>query len=461
MALGRLNTRLRKDVEELQETGRDKGAELVISKIIRSEGTKGPRYIIEGKGTQEFIKMNANSYLGMSMNPEVIAAEEKAALEFGVGPGAVRFISGTHTPHIQLEKKLADFHEREAGMIFSSAYVTSMGVIFPLTNKETIIISDELNHNCIIQAMRLSRPAAKLIYKHNNMKDLESKLQEAVGKGKRCLVITDGIFSMRGDFAPLKELTELCAKYNDKFDEGVISIADDSHGVGAFGKTGRGTEEYTGAKVDILVGTLGKAYGVNGGYVVASNEVINYLRETAGVRGPIESISPDDDAVYDRVLEIDVSTLEPQVACPHRVDNVVSVREVPGRKIDQVVIGSCTNGRLDDLEIACRILDGRKIADGLRMLVFPATWRIYKQALDAGHIATFINSGATVMNPGCGCCLGIHQGALADGEVALSTTNRNFQGRMGNPRAEVYLASPATAARSALSGVITDPREGV
>jgi 3-isopropylmalate/(R)-2-methylmalate dehydratase large subunit len=201
--------------------------------------------------------------------------------------------------------------------------------------------------------------------------------------------------------------------------------------------------------------------GATSGIVPPDGETINYLRETAGVRGPIESISPDDDAVYDRVLEIDVSTLEPQVACPHRVDNVVSVREVSGRKIDQVVIGSCTNGRLDDLEIACRILDGRKIADGLRMLVFPATWRIYKQALDAGHIATFISSGATVMNPGCGCCLGIHQGALADGEVALSTTNRNFQGRMGNPRAEVYLASPATAARSALSGVITDPREGV
>jgi len=304
MALERLNNRLRNDVEELQTTGRDKGAELVISKVIKAEGTKGPRYIIEGKDGQEFIKMNANSYLGMSMNPEVIAAEEKAAVEFGVGPGAVRFISGTHTPHIQLEEKLAQFHEREAGMIFSSAYVTSMGVIFPLTNKETVIISDELNHNCIIQAMRLSRPAAKLIYKHNDMVDLEAKLAEAVGKGKRCLVITDGIFSMRGDFAPLKELTDICAKYNEKFEEGVISIADDSHGVGAFGKTGRGTEEYTGANVDILVGTLGKAYGVNGGYVVASNEVINYLRETAPMYIYSNPITCSEAAATLKVLEI-------------------------------------------------------------------------------------------------------------------------------------------------------------
>ncbi len=304
MALGKLNNALRRNVEDLQATGRDKGAEMVITKIIKAAGDKGPRYIIAGKGEQEFIKMNANSYLGMSMNPEVIAAEEKAAAEFGVGPGAVRFISGTHTPHIQLEKKLAEFHGREAGMIFSSAYVTSLGVIFPLTTSETVIISDELNHNCIIQAMRLSRPAAKMIYKHNDMKDLEAKLAEAVGKGKRCLVITDGIFSMRGDFAPFAELAEICARFNDKFEEGVISIADDSHGVGAFGKTGRGTEEYTDAKVDILVGTLGKAYGVNGGYVVASNEVITYLRETAPMYIYSNPITCSEAAATIKVLEI-------------------------------------------------------------------------------------------------------------------------------------------------------------
>ena len=201
--------------------------------------------------------------------------------------------------------------------------------------------------------------------------------------------------------------------------------------------------------------------GATSGIVPPDGETVNYLREVAGVRGPIECMGPDDDAEYDQVLEIDVSTLEPQIACPHRVDNVVTAREVSGRPVDQIVIGSCTNGRLDDLEIASRIMNGRKIADGVRMLVFPATWRIYKQALTDGHLSTLINAGATIMNPGCGCCLGVHQGALADGEVALSTTNRNFQGRMGNPRAEVYLCSPATAARSALSGVITDPREGV
>jgi glycine C-acetyltransferase len=156
-----------------------------------------------------------------------------------------------------------------------------MGVIYPLTTKETVYISDELNHNCIIQAMRLSRPAGKFIYKHNDVEDMEAKLKDAIGKGKRAIVVTDGIFSMRGDHAPLKEIVEVCKKYEDKFEEGIITIIDDSHGVGAFGETGRGTEEFEGTRVDIIVGTLGKAFGVNGGYVVASPTIIQYLREKA------------------------------------------------------------------------------------------------------------------------------------------------------------------------------------
>ncbi|MBN1327159.1 MAG: aminotransferase class I/II-fold pyridoxal phosphate-dependent enzyme [Candidatus Cloacimonetes bacterium] len=304
MALEKLNKALSANLEDLRASGRDKGTEKVIKEIKKPQGVFGPRYILEGFGDKEFIKMNANSYLGMSMRPDVIQAEEAAAHKFGVGPGAVRFISGTHTPHIALEKKLAEFHGREAGMIFSSAYVTSLGVIFPLTTSETVVVSDELNHNCIIQAMRLSRPAFKLIYKHNDMADLDSKMKEAVGKGKRCIVVTDGIFSMRGDHAPFDKLTKICAGYEKDFAEGVITIADDSHGVGAFGKTGRGTEEYTGAKVDVLIGTLGKAFGVNGGYVVASKTVIEYLRETAPMYIYSNPITCSEAAAALKVLEI-------------------------------------------------------------------------------------------------------------------------------------------------------------
>lgn len=304
MSLGKLENTLRIKLDELNEKGTSKGNELVINKIIPANGKKGTRYIIEGYGDKEFLKMNANSYLGMSLRKDVIEAEEKAAQEFGVGPGAVRFISGTHKPHLDLEKKLAEFHSRESAMLFSSAYVTSLGVIFPLITKDTVIVSDELNHNCIIQAMRLSRPAAKYIYKHNDMNDLEAKLSEAVGKGKRCIVVTDGVFSMRGDYCPFDKFTAISKKFEDKFDEGVITVADDSHGVGAYGKTGRGTEEITGAKVDILIGTLGKAYGVNGGYVVSSKVVTSFLKETAPMYIYSNPITCSEAAAALKVLDI-------------------------------------------------------------------------------------------------------------------------------------------------------------
>jgi 3-isopropylmalate/(R)-2-methylmalate dehydratase large subunit len=142
------------------------------------------------------------------------------------------------------------------------------------------------------------------------------------------------------------------------------------------------------------------------------------------------------------------------------VDNVRSVADVAGKEVNQIVIGSCTNGRLDDIEVAAKMLAGKKVARNVRMLVFPASARIYRQALKAGYLTTLMEAGAVVMNSGCGPCLGVHQGALADGDVALATTNRNFKGRMGNPDAEVYLCSPATAAASAVTGVITDPRKG-
>jgi homoaconitase/3-isopropylmalate dehydratase large subunit len=200
--------------------------------------------------------------------------------------------------------------------------------------------------------------------------------------------------------------------------------------------------------------------GATSGIVPPDDETERYLREEAGVTDAIARTAPDDDAIYEREIAVDVTDLAPQIACPHTVDNVKPIDAVKGVRLDQIVIGSCTNGRLDDLELAARILAGKKVARGVRMLVFPASGRIYRQALERGYVATLMNAGAVVMNAGCGPCLGVHEGALADGDVALSTTNRNFQGRMGNPKSEVYLCSPAVAAASAVSGVITDPREG-
>lgn len=281
MATERLDKVLNQNLQELAKTSILKGNEMVITGVKPAENGKGPRYFIEGAGDKEFLRMNSNSYLGMPLREEIIKAEEEASRKFGVGPGAVRFISGTYKAHVDLENRLAKFHNKEAAMIMSSAYATSLGVLFPLITKETIPVSDQLNHNCIINAIRLSTPSDKKIYKHNDMDDLEMKLKECIGKAKRIIVVTDGVFSMRGDNAPLLEITKLCEKYYNEFEEGIIFVVDDSHGVGALGKTGRGTEEYTGAKVDVLIGTLGKAFGVNGGYVATSSTIVSYLRETA------------------------------------------------------------------------------------------------------------------------------------------------------------------------------------
>lgn len=167
----------------------------------------------------------------------------------------------------------------------------------------------------------------------------------------------------------------------------------------------------------------------------------------------------DENATYENQYEFTTAGLQPQIACPHSVDNVRSVEEVKGTRIDQVVLGSCTNGRLDDLEIAATILKGRKVHPDVRMLVLPCSRDILLEALKKGIIKVFLQAGCVVLNPGCGPCLGAHEGILAKGERCIATTNRNFRGRMGSIESEVYLASPATAAASALKGEITDPRE--
>ena len=282
MPLSKIEKVLSKQLGELEERGALKGKETVVTGVTEAKGDKGPRYFIEGYEDKEFLRMNSNSYLGMALRKEVIEAEEEAVRKFGTGPGAVRFISGTYKPHVELEKRLAKFHHREAGMIFSSAYATIMGVLSPLISIDTIVVSDGLNHNSIINAVRLSRPQEKKIYSHNNMNELESKVRECIGNCKRVIIVTDGIFSMRGDHAPLSEIAGLAEKYDPEFEEGILTIVDDSHGVGAVEETGRGTTELTNeSRVDILISTLGKAFGVNGGYLVSDEKVIEYLRETA------------------------------------------------------------------------------------------------------------------------------------------------------------------------------------
>jgi glycine C-acetyltransferase len=305
MPLERVARVLGTHVSGLEEKGTAKGAEAVVLEVLPPSGERGPRVRLAGEGDREFIRMNSNSYLGMSLRPEIIEAEERAARAYGAGPGAVRFISGTYGPHVELERRLAEFHGRDAAMIFSSAYATVVSTIVPLTTDRTVLISDELNHNCIINAMRLSRPLDKAIYRHNDMAGLERALQDWSGKADRALIVTDGIFSMRGDHAPLDRIMQLAQRYDAGFPENAIVLVDDSHGVGAFGRTGRGTEEYTGSPpCDVLVATLGKALGVNGGYVTSSDAVIRFLRESSPMYIYSNPITPAEASAALRALDL-------------------------------------------------------------------------------------------------------------------------------------------------------------
>jgi len=192
-----------------------------------------------------------------------------------------------------------------------------------------------------------------------------------------------------------------------------------------------------------------------------SDEVTRAYLETLGREGSYRPFTPDPDASYLREVEIDLSSLVPQVACPHTVDNVFPIGDgsVAGKDVQQVVIGTCTNGRVSDFRMAAEILKGKRRHPSTRLLIVPASQRVLKALMAEGILEVFLEAGATLVTPGCGPCVGVHAGALGDGERCLSTQNRNFKGRMGNPNGEIYLASPLTAAASALTGSITDPRK--
>ena len=199
--------------------------------------------------------------------------------------------------------------------------------------------------------------------------------------------------------------------------------------------------------------------GAKNGIFPVDGQTLEYIR-AHGKREPVV-YEADPDAEYDETIEIDLSSLRPTVACPHLPSNTKTIDEMPKIKIDQVVIGSCTNGRLEDLEIAASLLKGKHVAKGVRTLIIPATQRIYLDAMEKGLLKLFVEAGCAVSTPTCGPCLGGHMGILAKGERCVSTTNRNFVGRMGHPQSEVYLASPAVAAASALTGYIASPESAI
>ena len=209
----------------------------------------------------------------------------------------------------------------------------------------------------------------------------------------------------------------------------------------------------------MVLANMAVEMGAKAGLIEPDQKTVDYVK--ARTDKPFTPVKSDPDSVYEKIVDVDVLDLEPQVAVPHSVDNVKSVSEVEDVKVDQAFIGSCTNGRLEDLRSAAQILKGKKIARGVRLVVIPASQEIYLNAINEGLIKTFMDAGAIVGNPNCGPCLGGHMGILAEGEACISTSNRNFIGRMGSTKSFVYLASPATVAASAITGKITDPRKNV
>jgi len=209
----------------------------------------------------------------------------------------------------------------------------------------------------------------------------------------------------------------------------------------------------------MVLANMAAEMGAKNGYFEPDEKTFEWVKTRA--RADYEVVRSDKDAKYEAILKYDLSAIEPHIACPHTVDNVKPVREVEGKTFHQTLIGTCTNGRLEDIEVAAKILKGKKVHPGVRALVLPASREVYVEAMRKGLLEILSESGCVILNPGCGPCLGAHEGLLAAGEVVVSTSNRNFRGRMGSRDSEIYLASPATAAASALEGKITDPRKHI
>ena len=384
-------------VARMEEQGTAKGAEVVVREVVPAGGGHGPRFLLEGQGDKRFIRMNANSYLGLGLHPEVIEAEEATARAMGAGPGAVRFIAGTHAPHTALERDLAAFHGREDGMIFSSAYAAVVSALVSLIDNTTLVLSDELNHNCIINAIRLSRPAGKAIYPHLDMAALDRRLEEAKGRARRVIVVTDGISPRRGAHAPVDEIMAIAARHDPDYPENVAVVVDDSHGVGAFGATGRGTEEYTRSlPCDILVGTLGKAFGVNGGYVVSTAPVIRFLREASPMYIYSNPITAGEAAAARKSLEIlqspeGAERLRHLRALTKRFESGLVTRGYETIPSDHPITPIMVRDTEETRRLVAALFDAGVLATGLAYPVVPRGDESIRFQVNADHTEAGIN----------------------------------------------------------------------
>lgn len=300
---------LKQEIDRIDKAKTSKRFEKIIAAFTKE---KSPKAII---GKEKYQVFNSNDYLGLRHHPLLKKAEREASEIFGTGPGAVRFISGSLKVHRDLEKALAKFHKKDDAMVFSSSFATNLAVLYCLIagqNKDSlldnnvIVISDALNHRSIIDGIRVANlpKEQRAIFRHLDPIHLGEILELNKKIYKRALVVTDGVFSMLGEYQKLKQIREIVDKYDKEYTDGVLLVVDDAHGVGIAGKNGRGIEEVEGVKADVLIGTFGKAFGADGGYVVASQTIIDYLRESAATYIYSNSIPPGTAAAALKSIEL-------------------------------------------------------------------------------------------------------------------------------------------------------------
>jgi len=404
MSLELLNAGLTQEVAAMEAEGRAKASERVIVDYVPPRGELGPRYKLAGHGDKPFIRMNSNSYLSLSHHPKVLAAADAATHRFGAGPGAVRFIDGTFTPHVDLEQRIAAFMGRPAAKIFNSAYTTNLGLALALQNKKTFWVGDALNHNCIIRAMRIAGVPRenKAIFRHNDMAHLAECVANIPDHIERVVVIFDGVFSMRGDHAPIGAINDVLAPHRHRFKEGLVTVVDDSHGIGAFGATGRGTEEIAGAQVDISVGTFGKAFGVNGGFVAASPQVVEAIRQKADTYIYTNPLSAADAAAACAAVDL-ADSPEGLARLQHVRDRIrqfragidaLGLETIPG-------VHPVTPLMVRDTERTARMVDGFTdggvLVVGLNFPVVPQGDQTIRFQINAAHTAADVDEVLNVL----------------------------------------------------------------
>ena len=391
----------------------------------------------------------------------VIASVDVAAFQDGTGPLGVRQLQKMHLEKVRAPKSIL-FIDHAAPS--PRKELSNDHMLLRAFSEQTGALLSEVGDGVIHQRLveSYAKPGDVVIGA-----DSHTCTSGALGAFATGMGSTDVAIGMAMGKTWLKVPETFRVEVKGEFRPGVYSKDLILYLIGMLGADGATYKalEFGGQAIDkmsmearFVLSNMAVEAGAKAGLIASDRKTKEYLKLHGRVRD-WRPLSPDKDAEYERIIEIDARKLVPQVAFPHTVDNTTNVTDARGIKVSQVFLGTCTNGRIEDLKIAARILRGRQRAPSTRLVVVPASREVYLAAMKLGLLETFVRAGGIVMGPGCGPCVGVHQGVLGDGEVCLSTANRNFRGRMGNPQGFVYLASPATAAYSAIKGEISDPRK--